>query len=64
MANKDFQNGFIVGLASKGKVVQKPISCESSVAQVILPVNVEPAIAEINSSNIEIETSVTLESEE
>ncbi len=61
----DFQNGLIVGLTSKGKVKEKTMSCESSVTQVILPANVEPVIVEINnSSNIEIEISANLESEE
>lgn len=61
MANKDFQNGFIVGLASKGKVAQKSLSVESGI-EVIQPVY---ANTEINiSNNIEIEASAILESEE
>ena len=60
----DFQNGFIVGFTSKGKATQKTISCEASVAEVILPVNLDPATVEITNNNIEIETSVVLESEE
>lgn len=61
---KEFQNGLIVGLASKGKVMQKTMSVGTGVAEVILPVNAEPVIVEINSSNIEIETSVVIESGE
>lgn len=64
MANKDFQNGFIVGLASKGKAIQKTISVSSGIAGVILPVTCEAVTVEINNGNIEIETSVALESEE
>ena len=62
MANKDFQNGFIVGLASKGKIIQKSISMQSGV-EVIQPVYANTEI-QINNSSIEIESSVALESEE
>lgn len=43
---------------------QKPITIETGIVEVIPPVNAEPVTVEINSSNIQIETSVTLESEE
>lgn len=62
MPNKDFQNGFIVGLASKGKAIQKTISVQSDV-EVTQPIYASTEI-QINNSNIEIETSVALESEE
>lgn len=62
MANKEFQNGLIVGLASKGKVKEKTISVSSGV-EVIQPVYANTEI-QINNSNIEIKTSITLESEE
>jgi hypothetical protein len=62
--SKEFLNGFIVGLASKGKVTQKSISCESGVVGVVLPTTVKPITAETNNNNIEIVTSIVLESEE
>lgn len=40
------------------------IKASAGVAQVILPVSAEAVTVEINNSNIEIETSVALESEE
>lgn len=58
----DFQNGFIVGLTSKGKATQKTISVSSDI-EVIMPVYINTEI-QINNSDIEIETSVALESEE
>lgn len=42
----------------------KSISCKAGIAGVILPVNAGPVTVEINNSNIEIETSVAIESEE
>jgi hypothetical protein len=57
----DFQNGFIVGLTSKGKTIQKTMSIKSGVIEVISPVNVEPIAAEINNSSVQIETSVAIE---
>lgn len=60
MSNKDFQNGFIVGLASKGKTVQKPVVIKTG-TEVFLPVYAEPITIETSSTNIQIETSVVLE---
>jgi hypothetical protein len=58
---KDFQNGFIVGLTSKGKATQKSISVENSV-EVIQSAYIN---TEINtSSNVSVETTAILESEE
>lgn len=47
-----------------GSTTTPTISCEAGVAEVILPVILDPVTAEINNSNIQIETSVALESEE
>ena len=60
--NKDFQNGLIVGLASKGKATQKSMSVASGV-EVIPPLYAEPLIVE-TSNNVTVETTVALESEE
>lgn len=67
MINKDFQNGYALGLISgitTEKIIQKTITVSSGIAEVILPVAVDPVTAEINNSNIEIETSVAIESGE
>lgn len=60
----DFQNGLIVGLASKGKIMQKTTFYESNVTDVTLPVNDITVITAKNNSNAGIETSVVIESEE
>jgi hypothetical protein len=64
MVNKDFQNGYALGLISgttTEKIIQKTITVSSGIAEVMLPVAVDPVIAEINNGNIEIETSVAIE---
>lgn len=62
--SKEYQNGLIVGLASKGKVIQNTTFCESNVTSVTLPVNDITVITAKNNSNAGIETSVVIESEE
>ena len=65
MANIDFQNGYIAGLASKsklmGKVLEKTIAVENS-ATVIQSLCVDKVV-QANDNRI-IETTVQLESEE
>jgi hypothetical protein len=52
------------GNMTVNSTAQKPITIETNIVEVILPVNTEPITVEINSSSISVETSVVLESEE
>ena len=56
MANIDFQNGYIAGLASRGKfierVVQPIISAQGSFVEIILPA--EDQISEVFTKNATI----------
>lgn len=65
MANIDFQNGYIAGLASKsklmGKVLEKTITVENS-AMIVESLYVDKVV-QANDNRI-IETTVQLESEE
>ena len=62
--NKDFQNGLIVGLASKGKVKEKSMYFEKSVVEVRQPVYTEPIQTDITNNTIEFKTEISIESEE
>ena len=67
MINKDFQNGYALGLISgitTEKIIQKTITVSSGITEVILPVAVDPVTAEINNGNMTVETNAALESEE
>lgn len=63
MSKTDFQNGFVTGMLTKGKVTQKDklIEVSSTVAQVILPITVPTVTVEINNKNIQTVSSVNLE---
>jgi hypothetical protein len=60
MSKTDFQNGFALGMASKGSVIQKTIHADSSVVSVIPPVYAPTVTAEIK-SNIVADSSASLE---
>lgn len=62
--NKEYQDGLIVGLASKGKVKEKSMYFEKSVVEVRQPVYTEPIQTDITNNTIEFKTEISIESEE
>lgn len=58
MSKIDFQNGFALGLASKGKVIQKTIHADSSIVSVVAQVFIEDVAAEITYKDVDISTGL------
>lgn len=64
MSNIDFQNGYIAGLASRGKfierVVQPTLSCKGDFVEIIPMVDEQIADAIMSNTILNIETTATL----
>lgn len=60
MSNKDFQNGFALGLVSGGTVDKQQIKCKSNVDSVFLPVTLDTVEVQINNKTMTVDSLVTL----
>lgn len=58
MSKIDFQNGFALGFASKGKIIQKTIHADSSIVSVMAPIYIEDAKAEITYKDVSISSGL------
>jgi hypothetical protein len=67
MSNIDFQNGFITGLtvkngiSKKNKTTSSNVQADGYIAQVILPIILDPMVIEIDNKIIQADSSVNLE---